>query len=77
MQQKLGRKRLLKFQGKFKCMIIIGGKNSSNTRKLYDIARENCDNTIIVETKDELDIKNIKQFEIFQKKSKPASHIVL
>lgn len=44
-------------------MIIIGSKNSSNTKKLYDIAKENCKSTIIVETKDELDIKNIKQIE--------------
>lgn len=48
---------------KVQCMIIIGGKNSSNTKKLYDIAKENCKNTIIVETKDELDMKNINQFE--------------
>lgn len=48
---------------KVQCMIIIGGKNSSNTKKLYDIAKENCENTIIVETKDELDAKAIKQFE--------------
>ncbi len=48
---------------KVQCMIIIGGKNSSNTKKLYDIARENCENTMIVETKDELDAKAIKQFE--------------
>lgn len=48
---------------KVQCMIIIGGKNSSNTKKLYDIAKENCKNTIIVETKDEIDFKNIKQIE--------------
>lgn len=48
---------------KVQCMIIIGGKNSSNTKKLYDIAKENCENTMIVETKDELDAKAIKQFE--------------
>ncbi len=48
---------------KVQCMIIIGGKNSSNTKKLYDIAKENCQNTLIVETKDELDMKNIKQIE--------------
>ncbi len=48
---------------KVQCMIIIGGKNSSNTKKLYDIAKENCKNTIIVETEDELDAKSIKQFE--------------
>lgn len=44
-------------------MIIIGGKNSSNTKKLYEIAKKNCENTAIVETKDELDINNIKKFK--------------
>lgn len=48
---------------KVQCMIIIGGRNSSNTKKLYDIAKENCENTMIVETKDELDSKAIKKFE--------------
>lgn len=48
---------------KVQCMIIIGGKNSSNTKKLYDIARENCKNTMIVETKDELDVNVVKKFE--------------
>lgn len=48
---------------KVECMIIIGGKNSSNTKKLYDIAKKNCDNTVIVETKDELDTNKVKQFE--------------
>ena len=37
-------------------MIIIGGKNSSNTHELYDIANENCTNTYWVETKEELDL---------------------
>lgn len=36
-------------------MIIIGGKNSSNTKKLYEIALENCKNTICIETKNELE----------------------
>ena len=36
-------------------MIIIGGKNSSNTRKLYEIALKNCKNTICIETKEELE----------------------
>jgi len=45
------------------CMIIIGGKNSSNTKKLFDIARENCNNTFIIETKDELDLEKIKKCE--------------
>lgn len=45
------------------CMIIIGGKNSSNTKKLFDIAKENCNNTFIIETKDELDLEKIKKCE--------------
>lgn len=35
-------------------MIIIGGKNSSNTAKLYQIAKDNCDNTIHIENAKEL-----------------------
>ena len=44
-------------------MIIIGGKNSSNTKKLYEIAIKNCENVISVETKEDIDINFIKQFE--------------
>ncbi len=36
-------------------MIVIGGKNSSNTAKLYEICREKCANTVLVETAEELD----------------------
>lgn len=43
-------------------MIIIGGKNSSNTKKLYDIAKSNCENTILVETLKDLRVKEIKRF---------------
>lgn len=34
-------------------MIVIGGKHSSNTIKLYDVCRKNCE-TCLVETADEL-----------------------
>lgn len=44
-------------------MIIIGGKNSSNTKKLYDIAKNNCKEAICVENKDELNIEVMKKFE--------------
>ena len=40
-------------------MIIIGGKNSSNTRKLYDIAKKNCENTVIIETCKELEEESL------------------
>lgn len=35
-------------------MIIIGGKNSSNTKKLYEIAKKNCDHTVLIESAEEL-----------------------
>lgn len=35
-------------------MIIIGGKNSSNTKKLYEIAKSVCDDTYIIETVEDL-----------------------
>ncbi len=31
-------------------MIVIGGKSSSNTRKLYDICRQECSNTYYIQT---------------------------
>ncbi len=34
-------------------MIIIGGKNSSNTKQLYNIAKENCE-SYLVENEDEI-----------------------
>lgn len=40
-------------------MIIIGGKNSSNTKKIYEIAKRNCMDTILIETAEELKNKEI------------------
>ena len=34
-------------------MVVIGGKHSSNTTKLFDICSENCSNTIHIETAEE------------------------
>ena len=42
-------------------MIIVGGKNSSNTRKLYEIAKE-FTNTLLIETDEELNINEIKKY---------------
>lgn len=44
-------------------MIIIGGKHSSNTNKLYEIAKTYCKNSFLIETKNEIDIKIIKKFK--------------
>lgn len=44
------------------CMIIIGGKNSSNTKKLYEVAISVCPNTYLVETYKELDFNELKKY---------------
>lgn len=47
-------------------MIILGGKNSSNTTKLYEICKNNCKNTIHVENANEIpdNIKNKNDYII-------------
>lgn len=45
-------------------MIVIGGKNSSNTTKLYEICKHNCDNTIHIENVKELDKEFITDSKI-------------
>lgn len=44
-------------------MIVIGGKNSSNTIKLYEIANKYCENSICIETADELQIEKISEYK--------------
>lgn len=43
-------------------MIIIGGKNSSNSNKLYEISKKFCKNVVFIETINELDIEEIKKY---------------
>ena len=38
-------------------MIVIGGKNSSNTRKLYEICREKCEATYFIQTLEDLHLE--------------------
>ena len=38
-------------------MIVIGGKHSSNTRKLYEICRERCKSTYLIQTLDDLHLE--------------------
>lgn len=44
-------------------MIIVGGRNSSNTNKLYEISCKNCKNTIFVENRRDLETEKILKFE--------------
>ncbi|RKI40822.1 4-hydroxy-3-methylbut-2-enyl diphosphate reductase [bacterium D16-51] len=43
-------------------MIVIGGKHSSNTRKLYEICKNECLNTHFIQTLDDLDLKLFQSF---------------
>ncbi len=43
-------------------MIVIGGKQSSNTKKLYEIAKNECGNTYYIQKLDDLDLSQFKSF---------------
>ncbi|BBF42100.1 4-hydroxy-3-methylbut-2-enyl diphosphate reductase / SSU ribosomal protein S1p [Lachnospiraceae bacterium KM106-2] len=43
-------------------MIIIGGKHSSNTQKLYEISKQECANTFYIQTLSDLDLEQLKSF---------------
>ena len=40
-------------------MIVIGGKSSSNTQKLYEICKEECENTYYIQTLGDLDLHSM------------------
>ena len=48
---------------KCQAMIVIGGMNSSNTNKLYDICRANCENVFRLSGPDDLNYEKIKNFK--------------
>lgn len=43
-------------------MIVVGGKKSSNTKKLYDICIKNCANTYYIQTIHDLDHEKMRSF---------------
>ena len=48
---------------KVQYMIIIGGANSSNTKKLFEIGKTNCKNCVCIETVNDLDLNIINKYE--------------
>lgn len=44
-------------------MVVVGGKSSSNSRKLYEICHENCLNTYFIQTKEDLDLSDLMRFD--------------
>lgn len=49
---------------KVDCMIVVGGFNSSNTNKLYQIAQKYCKNVLRVETVKDLPLQKLSKFNI-------------
>lgn len=54
------------------CMIVIGGRNSSNTKKLFEISKRLCHRTWHVETADEVPQKQYNKIGITAGASTPA-----
>lgn len=42
--------------GEVDAMIVIGGRHSSNTQKLFEICRSNCEHTYYIQTLDDLEL---------------------
>jgi 4-hydroxy-3-methylbut-2-enyl diphosphate reductase len=59
-------------------IIVIGGRHSSNTAKLFDVCKANCDKTFLIETANELpfnEIKNCLNIGVVAGASTPAGII--
>lgn len=71
-------KETLEMSKKYNTMIIIGGKNSSNTKELAKIAEANCENVYLIETLNdikEIDFSKVKEVGIMAGASTPKNVI--
>ena len=46
--------------GKVDGMIVIGGSHSSNTQKLFEICKKECENTYYIQTLEDLDMERLQ-----------------
>lgn len=44
-------------------MIVVGGRNSSNTQKLFEICKKECKNTYYIQTVTDLELENIRSVD--------------
>lgn len=49
--------------GSVDAMIVIGGRNSSNTQKLYEISKEECENTYYIQALGDLDFSKLESVD--------------
>ncbi len=69
---------MIKMSKELDNMIIVGGKNSANTKKLVDISKENCKKVYHVQTIDdlkEIDFSGVDKIGIMAGASTPKSNI--
>ena len=58
----LRQKSCRELSGKCDAMVVIGGKDSSNTRKLYQIAKKVCKNAYFIEKIEDLPLHQIEKY---------------
>ena len=56
-------KEAVEISKKVDAMIVIGGKSSSNSRKLYEICKSNCENTYFIQTEKDLDLSVLQSID--------------
>jgi 4-hydroxy-3-methylbut-2-enyl diphosphate reductase len=44
-------------------MIVVGGKESSNTQKLFELCRQECENTFYIQTCEDLDLSKLRSID--------------
>lgn len=73
----LRQKETIELANKVEAMVIIGGKNSSNTKNLYELAIKNCSNCFIIEEVSELncDLSNFPSVGVMAGASTPQDII--
>lgn len=55
-------KEAMELAARSNAMIVIGGESSSNTKKLFEISKEKCENTYYIQTLSDLDLSSLKSF---------------
>ncbi len=69
---------MMKISKEFETIIIIGGENSSNTKKLAEIAKQNCKNVYFIQVPEQLntiDFSTVKKIGVMAGASTPQDII--